>query len=271
MSYILDALKRSEQERHQEKLASIDNDMMVMSRRIERKPLWPYFLALGLIANAAAFVYLSFNDSDNAKTTQLALPESKQANSSVYDEKEHALPQQAQPQVQPKTKALPEHLRKPVSINLPLVNAAPLSMELIAPKQATVHEINPEYTVAGEEIIRPKKGVDRRSPGAETDTVITGKQETDTKPVPTAQDFSSIPLISEKPIAFQRQIPSLTFNSHIYSTEPSARRAMINNVYLREGDGFSGLTLEEIGEFYVVLSYQGQDFKTPVLKDWQAP
>jgi general secretion pathway protein B len=46
---------------------------------------------------------------------------------------------------------------------------------------------------------------------------------------------------------------------------------MINNVYLREGDGFSGLTLEEIGEFYVVLSYQGQDFKTPVLKDWQAP
>ena len=70
---------------------------------------------------------------------------------------------------------------------------------------------------------------------------------------------------------FQRSVPNLSFNSHIYSDQPSARRAMINSNYLREGQGFEGMTLDQIGEAFIVLTKDGQQFKLPILRDWHAP
>lgn len=75
----------------------------------------------------------------------------------------------------------------------------------------------------------------------------------------------------ELPLSFQRSVPDLTVNSHIFASAPEARRVMINNQNLRPGDSFQGLRVEGITENGVVLSRQGQQFRLGVVRDWVSP
>jgi general secretion pathway protein B len=61
------------------------------------------------------------------------------------------------------------------------------------------------------------------------------------------------------------------FNSHIYGSEPSSRRVMINNNYLKAGDFFSGIRVERITEEGVVLSKDGRSFRVGIVRDWVSP
>ncbi|WP_334312382.1 general secretion pathway protein GspB [Marinobacter sp. SS21] len=80
-----------------------------------------------------------------------------------------------------------------------------------------------------------------------------------------------VPHLVELPLSFQRQVPSLIFNSHIYASDPSGRRVMINNHYLRIGDSFSGIRVERITEEGVELSLHGRQFRVGVVRDWVSP
>lgn len=86
--------------------------------------------------------------------------------------------------------------------------------------------------------------------------------------------FSSgerVPHLVELPISFQRRVPSLIFSSHIYASDPSARRVMINDQYLRPGGQFSGIRVDRITPEGVELSLDGQRFRVGVVRDWISP
>ena len=70
---------------------------------------------------------------------------------------------------------------------------------------------------------------------------------------------------------FQKSVPDLTFNSHIFASDPSASRVMINGHYLKPGDGFGPLLVERITEDGVVLSKNGQYFRVGTVRDWVSP
>ena len=71
--------------------------------------------------------------------------------------------------------------------------------------------------------------------------------------------------ISELPLDIQRQIPSLTFSSHIHSSTPSLRMVGINKRTYHEGDTIAqGLTLVSITEDGVVLAYLHYKFTVPL-------
>jgi general secretion pathway protein B len=79
------------------------------------------------------------------------------------------------------------------------------------------------------------------------------------------------PHLVELPLSFQKRVPDLIFNSHIYASEPSARRVMINDNYLRPGESFSGITVERITEEGVELSMDGRRFRVGVVRNWVSP
>ncbi|WP_375177045.1 general secretion pathway protein GspB [Marinobacter mobilis] len=75
----------------------------------------------------------------------------------------------------------------------------------------------------------------------------------------------------ELPMSFQKGIPDLIFNSHVYASDPAARRVMINDNYLRIGDSFSGIRVDRITEEGVILSKNGTRFRVGVVRDWISP
>ena len=71
--------------------------------------------------------------------------------------------------------------------------------------------------------------------------------------------------LSELPASIRQEIPSISISFHVYSSNPEARRVMINNELLRQGESLStGLGVEQITPDGVVISYKGYRFRRGV-------
>lgn len=110
-------------------------------------------------------------------------------------------------------------------------------------------------------------------PARERPTIITPSVRPERRAPALRQDGprARVPHLVELPLSFQKSVPDLMFNSHIYSTDPYASRVMINGHYLRQGESFSGITVEEVTEEGVVLSKQGRTFRVGIVRDWVSP
>lgn len=297
MSYILDALKRSEQERHQGELNHATIDTIMLPSKQRRLSLWPYLLIIVFLLNLAAIIYYFSHSSSkqqalsspigseqNDAPTDLAVDRSALASPKLSDAKQLEQPIRKET-VDFKQKSLPAHLSKtPVLTRRYELNSLP------APEKTQSSDLSDQktYTAEGLEIIHPKG--QRIAPEAEIvtqDVQPDPDPESRFEPVVEApppssapqtisqdkpvENFESIQHLSDMSGSFQAGIPDIRFNSHIYSPNPADRRVMINDLYLREGQSFSGMEIITIGEFYLVLEKTGQQFKIPVLRDWYRP
>ena len=76
-----------------------------------------------------------------------------------------------------------------------------------------------------------------------------------------AQEQKTIPM-NELPPQIQQEIPAMTVQLHSYSGKPSERLVYINSTRLREGESLMpGLTLEQITPDGMIFSYKGYRFQ----------
>lgn len=81
--------------------------------------------------------------------------------------------------------------------------------------------------------------------------------------VPQAAEGPATPLIWELPYAQRRDIPELKVTMHVYATEPAQRFAIINGERHVEGDDVGSLKLGEIRADGIVFVNNGQRFLLP--------
>jgi len=75
--------------------------------------------------------------------------------------------------------------------------------------------------------------------------------------------------LASLPVDIQRQIPDMSFSSHIYASDTTLRMVNINNREFYEGDTIApGISLNAITEDGVVLTYKQYSFTLPVVHDW---
>ncbi|AOY87555.1 hypothetical protein BKP64_04860 [Marinobacter salinus] len=247
MSYILDALRKSETERRQGKVPDLGQQVQLIHRPRKKSVSPVVWVAGALILNAAVLAVIFWPDIGGRDSSQT----------------------QSEPESDNPAKVPPA--------NIPATD-----------EQATAKVVTDNVVPAGESITTdvPVK----QAPGPEQALVESGmsefaqpERERATIIVPSRPAASDSPVLSdstpagrvphlvELPLSFQKSVPDLTFNSHIYSSDPSSRRVMINNNYLRRGDSFSGLVVENITEDGVILSKQGQQFRVGTVRDWVSP
>lgn len=86
-------------------------------------------------------------------------------------------------------------------------------------------------------------------------------QETPASPVDTAQEQKAIPL-AELPLTLQQEIPVMTVQLHAYSSKAMNRIVSINSRMLHEGESLMpGLRLEQVTPDGVIFSYKGYRFQ----------
>lgn len=236
MSYILDALRRSEAERRQGKAPDLSQQVQMVWRP-KKKPVSPVvWLVIALLVNAMVMAYLFWPASS------------------------------AEP-------AAAEAARGPVSE--PVV-IAPLTTADAAPgalhrEQAPVADVQSpaaqvEPTTDNE--LRNQPLTEARN---EAPLVIVPDQSVRERMLTPTDSQGRVPHLVELPLSFQKSVPDLTFNSHIYSSDPAASRVMINNHYLRPGDTFGSLMVERVTEDGVILSRGSQRFRVGTVRDWVSP
>jgi general secretion pathway protein B len=221
MSYILDALRKSEAERRQGKVPDLGQQVQMVHKPKKKASALAPWLVVGLVLNAAVLTVVFWPE---------LTAQQPQAGEDI-------------PTRETTTDTQPIEDRPPVE---PLPDEVSEALPQALPQRAVRERAT---------IIVPSQDLAGGLAGAGTGGTVSGP----------------VPHLVEMPLAFQKSIPDLVFNSHVYASEPSSRRVMINSQYLRAGDVFSGLRVERISEEGVVLSKGGRPFRLGIVRDWVSP
>lgn len=252
MSYILDALRKSETERRQGKIPDLGQPMQLIHRPRKKRVSPVVWVAVALMVNALVLAYVFWPQARMSdQTNDVRAPASAKALDT-----EPAAETVPATEARAPTVAADTHSRPDESPAGPVATTTGAS-EIPAGSEAS--------TIITPSVI---------TPAATAPTVITPSTATDnggTPVLPEAEFTGRVPHLVELPVSFQKSIPDLIFNSHIYSTDPAARRVMINDRYLRPGESFDGIRVETVTEDGVVLSKQGQRFRVGSVRDWMSP
>lgn len=229
MSYILDALRKSETERQQGKIPDLGQQVQLIHRPRKKRISPVVWVAVALVLNAIVLAVVFWPSTPVSQPDSVAVNDTSRPDDTAVTA--------AEPKAEPTaiTTTEPE----------PVLNPEPIAIP-----QAIAEESVWEQPT----IIVPSAPLAR-----------------DREPLPENRPVGRVPHLVELPLSFQKSVPDLIFNSHIYASEPSARRVMINDNYLRRGDSFSGLKVENITENGVVLSKHGQRFRVGTVRDWVSP
>ena len=241
MSFILDALRKSDQQR---KRGAAPRLQTVQATAAARKQppvlLYGLFAAILLGAGIAIGWWRPWQPERPASTG--ATLAAKPVESNPPQIAAPALPPLLPQTVGKPTREMP--VQKPKSASQPQAPRAAAATK--RPASAKVETQN-----------RPREAV-TAAPKEETTPVSE-------KPVgaglaPSAQE-QKLMALSELPPSIQQEIPAMTIAAHAYSSNPRDRLVNINNRTLREGDYLQpGLGLEQIRPDGMIFSYKGYRF-----------
>ncbi len=231
MSYILDALKKSEQERGQ---GNIPNVQTVHSSSLnydnEKNTYWPYILIAAVLLNLLAISYFIFD-----KEKKLHTDDSLVTIEKAPEETNTPLPTETKikttkKESQEKSIITTAENKKTQTINTKKLSTTPTS--------------------------KPTK------------TETTWEKETK-KPAPqTNKKF--ITDYYDLSDSIKNQLPTITVSAHVFSTNPLQRSIVINNNFMEEGEYISNrLILHEITKDGAIFDYQGDLINYSVVSKWQ--
>ncbi|UTA47762.1 general secretion pathway protein GspB [Simiduia sp. 21SJ11W-1] len=262
MSYILDALNKSEQERREQQQVPSLHAIHQPEKRTTARPhtLW---LLLGAIALCAAILAASWwllGERPGKPAKQPASPQVTQENTlAAAIQASITQPEQApQPlQATSEQEALPAALQ-----STPPQNTRPQ-------RPKTAPELQPQANSDAVVSLYTNPQVEpKTSPKAEPRTV------NNLPPAVASQAQAALAVqqvlpISALPIATQQRLPEMYYSAHIYSNEEGKGFAIINDRSRYKGDVIGpGLFVQEVREEGVVLNFEGQAFLLNALTDW---
>ncbi len=232
MSFILDALKKSELERQRQSMPGLMD--APSSLRRGRLPLWAMMLGGLLAINIVVLIVILMKNGAPSVAATAARHETSQQETSRHEASPAAI----------KPPAVEEHF-SPLS-------AAPV----FAPEIPVPPAENSSNDSAGA-LIAPHAMAQRAAPHTlrRPDPVL-DEEATDNDEV--------LPSINEINLTGAQALPEMHLDVHVYATKPSDRFVFINMRKYKEGNTLAeGPVLERIRRDGVVLNYQGVRFILP--------
>ena len=226
MSFILDALKKSEIERQRQNVPGLMDTRAVPARR--RLPLWAIAIGILLGVNLIVLTVMLTRGSSKA-----VAPASAPARLSA---------------------APPVRTLHPID-RAPVPEAAPFAAEHFSPLD-TVPQYAPEIPVPADKAAGAAPGagtLHARRPGP---PLVDEDAQADNREL--------LPTINDLSLTGMQALPEMHLDVHVYATRPAERFVYINMHKYREGAVLQeGPTLERIRRDGVVLNHQGLRFILP--------
>jgi general secretion pathway protein B len=233
MSYILDALKKSEQERGNGNIPSVQTIHSSSLNYADKRAIWPYFLVAALLLNLIAILYFVFDQEEVTEDVITTTDKPHKENSGAA-----AITESSQDDIQ----------------QIPAIDASNHSdiEEIIydRPVKTTTTMQAQEVTSSSNDL------APRQSTAPATKTANTYNK--------TVIEFH------ELPESIKQQLPAIIISAHVYSSNPLQRSIVINNNFLEEGEYvLDDLVLHEITSDGAIFSYHDTFFHHGVVNSWQ--
>ena len=229
MSYILDALRKSEQDRQRGKVPDFhSNPSPVSSESGKRLNIWAV-IAIAVVLINLTLVAVFWNR---------LMPDSAEQPTAVAE--------------RPASDSVPEPVQQqpaePASIPAPAIPPSVVAEDSSATEASVGQPVSPaqQQNEPQFETIRPA--------------------QSSTGSVP---QMAYVPQIEELSSIDRQNIPDMTFSSHMFSSVSKYRSVIINGKRLKEGQRYNNdIVVREITEYGVVMSQGGLLFQVDVLGRW---
>ncbi len=233
MSYILDALRKSDQQRRRGAAPTL-----LAGQVTAVAPKQPAFLIYGLLASVLVGAGMVIGWLRPWQAEQAAPVANVAAAKPLESAPRQALPAPSEMIPQPKPQ-------------LSLQNAAPRAPAARAPVPT-----KPQQPV--------RAAPETDGAAGEADAAAPGKTAAPPA-VADAARIQTVMSIAELPLSVQQELPAMTISVHAYSGNPRDRMVGINNRMLREGDSVvPDLKLEQITPEGMIFGYKGYSFRRGV-------
>jgi general secretion pathway protein B len=243
MSYILDALKKSEQERGHGNIPGVQTvHSSSLNYRNDKKAYWPYILIIAVILNLLAITYFIINKEKNIDTKV-----AEQDNTAIIQTT-------TEDNTTAKDTELTATTSSAVTDNENVGVAEPLADTAVTADDKVVAPTSPPI-----------------EPASNNTQVVVKAPVTNTRPETTVRSSGTeIVDFHDLPESIKQQLPAIIISAHVYSSNPLQRSVVINNNFTEEGEYvLDGLILHEITSDGAVFNYQGTLFNYGVVSGWQ--
>lgn len=259
MSYILDALRKSERERKLAQAASLDS-MVFSPEPVHKRPWLPWILGAIAVVNVAVLGYFLGLNSGIPPATQTAANQTPPP------------PPQGEPAKAQAAAAPPPTIAPaPAALQpMPAVPAPPPAKPVTTPPLPPAHPAEREDEEMDTEAVDAAEEEETGEENAADETVEAEDAGEDSgtaaspphAPVSAAPKQNAVPLLSDMPPAFQSRVPQLKINLFAYGANPDERFVVINMSRQSIGSTVAdGVLLERIDEDSLTLSFEGQRFR----------
>lgn len=255
MSYILDALKKSEKERQKRTVPDpLEIHDYVAHEQKNRRPVWAYVLSIVVVLNIGLLFYWM-----NPWQTKKAATDNTSSGERSVAMNSPAPPAPVQPKNDGEKAVIAEKEKEPEPAQTPAAKA--LESVPVAKKSGTLQAAAAPAEQVKEKPAQPgeskkKQGTAANDPqhAVQAAPVPSGQK---TEPQAPVLDANKIYTVSELPLSLQQSLPAFTISAFLYSDDPAARMVRVNGKMLREGDVLAeGLKLNEIRQNELIFGYQ---------------
>ena len=267
MSYILDALRKSDQQRQRGTAPTLLAAQTAAAVAPEQRALLAYGLLAALLVGAGILIgWLRPWQPEQAPPRRQEPVASKPVESPPRESAPAPPEMASQPMAEPKLQSAtrpelvtpaPSEISPQSKLQPNLQNATRPAQAAPAPLKVTPQS-KPELAArAKAEAVAPPREAPAVAPG--TTAASIPERPVDTTAADAAGDQKVISM-SELPLSVRRELPAMTISVHAYSGNPAARMVSIDNRMLREGESLvPGLKLEQItpdGMIFVYKEYR---------------
>lgn len=272
MSLILEALKKSEQQRRVGQVPDLGTPVLVTRRQ---RSLFP-ILASAIVVAVAIGAWLHFSSPDeHAQPAEIAqVPASTKSDAGATSGTTSAskLPSDTTPQNKPvdssallgRPLSAYEKQRLKLTGQLPRLsrpNNRPVAPKTTAPPPTANPPAPAPATPAATPATTPTPPV-ATPPAAAPPSALVAEPATAPAPAPGKQ--AAVPYLWELPYATRKDMPPLQISMHVYADKPADRFVVIDGESYNEGDAIGDtLTVKEIRSDGVVLDASGKLFLLP--------
>lgn len=268
MSYILDALKKSEQERGRGDIPGVQTvHSSSLNYHGQKKSYWPYFLITAVLLNLAAIVYFIIDKeqlSDTVVTQETSSPSAPDL--TAARSADTGSPNIANRQA--------ESTVTGSAIIEPAITDSTAVESKVSERQDTYKSTAP---VVIDPVKTENEETDQARKPAAVATSNTTKANATTAATSQATISQAAPAEDKQVIEFyelpesvKQELPAIIISAHIYSSNPLQRSIVINNNFMEEGEYvIDDLRLHEITPDGAIFDFRETRFHHGVVSSWQ--